>query len=168
MKVMQHGSRSKHLSQPSLSVAQLMWSPGCEKSLFSPWAILQCERGGQVFLRRDVAHSLGAACSVGLRDLKRMVCQNELNIERAPQAEMPSGSSEESKETESTEAAAGGAMSYTPLGRTYLQNKVLTQQRTPVCFLSVHLPLLYHQFSLFVGSSLISLACETEGWGVTC
>lgn len=97
-----------------------------------------------------------------------MVCQNELNTERAPQGEVPSGSSEESKEMESTEAVAGGAMSCTPLGRTYLQNKALTPSTSLCVSYLLQVPLLYHQFSLFVGSSLISLACETEGWGVTC
>lgn len=44
----------------------------------------------------EVAHSLGAASRVMLRHLKRMVQQNELNVERTPPAEMPFVSSEES------------------------------------------------------------------------
>lgn len=69
----------------------------------------------------------------------------------------------------STEAVARSDMSDMGLGRTPPPEQSSHSAMHPyVYILPVQALLLYHSFSLSVGSLHISLACETKGCGVTC
>lgn len=70
---------------------------------------------------------------------------------------------------ESMKAVARSDLSYMPLGRTpLLEQSSHSAMHPSTYFLPVQAPLLYHWFSLSVGSLCISRACETKGCVVTC
>lgn len=107
-----------------------------------------------------------AACWVGLWDLNRLVCQNELWVDRTPPTKMLSRSSEGSTEMESKKAVARSEVCYTSLDSIPCIEQ--SSHRISQCLLPVQAPLLYYDFSLSVGSLCISLTCESKDSDVTC